>query len=32
VIVDEIDIGKLILEKQLAREYDGKAKRLSWCN
>jgi len=30
LIVDEIDIAELMIEKQLAREYSG-GKRLSWC-
>jgi len=32
LIVDDVDIAELMIEKQLARKYDGKAKRLSWCN
>jgi endonuclease YncB( thermonuclease family) len=31
VIVDGKDISQIMLEKQLARPYDGKRKRLSWC-
>jgi len=31
VIVDGIDVGELMIDKQLAREYD-KGKRLGWCN
>ena len=31
VIVDGIDVGQLMIEKQLAREYDGKYKRIGWC-
>ena len=32
VIVDGVDVAELMIEKQLAREYDSKLKRLSWCN
>jgi micrococcal nuclease len=31
VIVDGVDVSKLMIEKQLAREYDGKSKRVVWC-
>jgi micrococcal nuclease len=30
-IIDGINISELMIEKQIAREYDGKLKRLSWC-
>jgi len=32
LIVDGVDIGKLMIQKQLAREYKGKSKQMGWCN